>query len=103
MRGEKWSRGVARGERGNQFGWRVHEALQGWTASVDAKASIGLLVEVAVAGAAVRSLLTVNDELSQAGGVHLVSSCGSWRKGAMSTRARSASGPRRATTARRGR
>jgi len=71
MRSGKWSRGVARGDRGNQFGWRAHEALQGWTASVDAKASIGLLVEVAVAGAAVRSLLTVNDELSQAVGVHL--------------------------------
>lgn len=56
------------GDRGNQFAWRTHEALQGWTASVDGKASIVLVVEVAVAGAAVQSLY---GDLDAAGGVHL--------------------------------
>jgi len=56
------------GERGNQFAWRAHEALLGWTASVDAKASIVLVVEVAVAGGAVQ---TLTGDLDVVGGGHL--------------------------------
>jgi hypothetical protein len=43
---------------GIDFGWRAHEAVQGWTASVDIKASIVLVVETAVAGAATQALIT---------------------------------------------
>lgn len=56
---------------GVEFGWRAHEAVQGWTASVDAKASIVLVVETAVAGAATRSLIANNGELHRAIGLHL--------------------------------
>lgn len=45
------------GNRGNQFAWRVHDAQQAWTASVDIKASIVLVVEVAIAAAAGKSLM----------------------------------------------
>jgi Family of unknown function (DUF5706) len=61
---------AAPGERGNQFGWRVHEAQQAWIASVDAKASIVLVVEVAVGGAAVHLLIS-DDQLARLGGAHL--------------------------------
>jgi Family of unknown function (DUF5706) len=58
-------------DRGGEFGWHVHEALQAWTASVDAKASIVLVVEVALAGAAVHLLIGGEDELGRMGGLHL--------------------------------
>lgn len=57
--------------RGGDFGWRVHEAQQAWTASVDIKASIVLVVEVALAGAAGRSLLMSGGVLHDAHGLHL--------------------------------
>lgn len=56
---------------GTEFGWRAHEAIQGWTASVDIKASIVLIVEVAVAGAAAPSLITRDGELHNATGLRL--------------------------------
>jgi len=56
---------------GNQFGWRAHEAIQGWTASVDVKASIVVVVETAVAGAATRAVITRQGELHAAVGLHL--------------------------------
>jgi Family of unknown function (DUF5706) len=59
--------------RGNEFGWRVHEAIQGWTASVDVKASIVLVVETAVAGAATRALIADDGDLHAATGLHLAS------------------------------
>ena len=62
---------LQRDRTGIEFGWRAHEAVQGWTASVDAKASIVLVVETAVAGAAARSLITGNGELHKAIGLHL--------------------------------
>src|SRR4051812_37876648 len=34
----------------SEFGWRVHGALEAWTAKVDAKASIALAVEAAAIG-----------------------------------------------------
>lgn len=57
--------------RGNEFAWRVHDAQQAWTASVDIKASIVLVVEVAVAGAAGKSLLVSGGVLHSAHGLHL--------------------------------
>jgi hypothetical protein len=45
--------------------------VQGWTASVDIKASIVLVVETAVAGAATQALITSKGELHQAIGLHL--------------------------------
>lgn len=56
---------------GNQFGWRAHEAVQGWTASVDVKASVVVVIETAVAGAATRALITQGGELHSAVGLHL--------------------------------
>lgn len=56
---------------GNRFGWQAHEAIQSWTESVDVKASIVLLVEIAVAGAAARALITNGGELHGAVGLHL--------------------------------
>jgi hypothetical protein len=56
---------------GNDFAWRVHEAQQAWTASVDIKASIVLIVEVALAAAAGRSLLVPGGVLHAARGLHL--------------------------------
>jgi hypothetical protein len=56
---------------GRDFGWRVHEAIQGWTASVDVKASIVLVVETAVAGAGATALVTGKGELHSASGLHL--------------------------------
>jgi uncharacterized membrane protein len=56
---------------GNRFAWQAHEAIQGWTESVDVKTSIVLLVEIAVAGAAVSALVTNGGELHGAVGLHL--------------------------------
>jgi hypothetical protein len=56
---------------GNRFGWQTHEAIQGWTESVDVKTSIVLLVEIAVAGAAANALITDGGELHGAVGLHL--------------------------------
>jgi Family of unknown function (DUF5706) len=56
---------------GNEFGWRAHEAIQGWTASVDAKASIALVVQTALAGAALHALIADDGELHDAVGLHL--------------------------------
>jgi hypothetical protein len=57
---------------GNEFGWRAHAAIQGWTASVDAKASIVLVVETALTGAGASALITGGGELHGATGAHLV-------------------------------
>lgn len=59
------------GADGAAFGWRVHEALQGWTATVDLKASVVLAVETAVTGAAAHELITSHGELHGATGLHL--------------------------------
>lgn len=56
---------------GVAFGWRVHEAIQGWTATVDIKASIVIAIETAVAGTAARELITRHGELHGAIGLHL--------------------------------
>lgn len=56
---------------GNELGWRAHEAIQGWTASVDAKASIALVVQTALAGAALHALIADDGELHDAVGLHL--------------------------------
>ena len=58
---------------GIDFGWRAHEAVQGWTASVDVKASIVVVVEIAGAGAATQALITGTGELHHAIGLHLAS------------------------------
>ena len=55
----------------DDFAWRVHDALQGWTASVDVKASIVVVVETAVTGAATHALVTHHGELHSAVGLHL--------------------------------
>jgi hypothetical protein len=59
-------------DAGLDFAWHVHEAVQSWTASVDAKASIVLAVEVAVAGAAVHLLIGEQGGLGDLRGVHLL-------------------------------
>jgi hypothetical protein len=56
---------------GNEFGWRAHQAIQGWTASVDVKSSIVVVIETAVAGAAAKALITEKGELHSAVGLHL--------------------------------
>lgn len=56
---------------GIEFGWEAHRAVQGWTATVDAKASIVVVVETAVAGAATRALIGAKGELHTATGLHL--------------------------------
>jgi ABC-type uncharacterized transport system fused permease/ATPase subunit len=56
---------------GIDFGWRVHDAVQHWTATVDSKASIVVIVETAVAGAATKALITGDGELHTAVGWHL--------------------------------
>ena len=58
-------------EPGNQFGWHAHQAVQSWTASVDAKSSIVLVIEAALAGAASKALITDTGELHSAAGLHL--------------------------------
>ena len=45
------------------FGWQAHQALQAWTSSVDTKASIALVVEVAVAATATHALIAKTGEL----------------------------------------
>lgn len=57
--------------QGLAFGWRVHDAIQGWTATVDIKASIVIAVETAVTGAAGGELITSHGELHGATGLHL--------------------------------
>src|SRR5258705_128133 len=59
------------GVDGVAFGWRVHEAIQGWTATVDIKASIVIAIETAVAGTAARELITKHGALHGAIGLHL--------------------------------
>ncbi len=56
---------------GNEFAWKVHEAIQGWTASVDAKTSIVLVVQTAVAGASTHALISKEGDLHGARGLHL--------------------------------
>lgn len=56
---------------GRQLGWRVHEAVQGWTASVDVKSSIVVVIETAVAGAGAKALITAKGELHSATGLYL--------------------------------
>jgi hypothetical protein len=56
---------------GNQFGWQAHVAVQGWTASVDVKSSIVVVIEAAVAGAASKALVSKTGELHGATGLHL--------------------------------
>lgn len=51
----------------NEFAWRVHEGVNEWTARVDAKASIALAIEAAVA-ALVALLATGDGELAHASG-----------------------------------
>jgi hypothetical protein len=64
--------GSGTGDRtGIDFGWQAHGAIQGWTASVDTKASIVVVVETAVAGAATGALITNGGELHRASGLHL--------------------------------
>ena len=59
---------------GNEFGWRAHQAIQGWTSTVDTKASIALVIETAVAAAALRALITDTGPLHDATGLHLATS-----------------------------
>lgn len=56
---------------GNQFGWEAHVAVQEWTASVDVKSSIVVVVEAAVAGAAGKAVVSKTGELHGATGLHL--------------------------------
>jgi hypothetical protein len=53
------------------FAWHAHEAVQGSIESVDIKASIVLVAEIAVVGAAANALLTDGGELHNATGIHL--------------------------------
>jgi hypothetical protein len=59
---------------GIEFGWRAHQAIQGWTSSVDTKASIALVIETAVAAAALRALITDDGPLHHATGLLLATS-----------------------------
>jgi uncharacterized membrane protein YdcZ (DUF606 family) len=56
---------------GNEFGWEAHIAVQEWTASVDVKSSIVVVVEAAVAGAASKALISENGEMHHATGLQL--------------------------------
>lgn len=58
---------VAGTQPGSDFAWRVHDALSDWTARVDAKASIALAIEAAVASGIVL-LATGDGELAHADG-----------------------------------
>ena len=53
------------------FAWQTHAAIQQWTANVDIKASIVLVVEVAVTGSALRELISPDGQLHTATGLHL--------------------------------
>lgn len=70
-RSSERSAGVDHNTTGIGFGWKVHEAVQSWVANVDFKASVVLLVEIAVTGGAGKSLLTRKGELHSAVGLHL--------------------------------
>lgn len=56
---------------GTEFGWRSHEAIQTWTANVDTKASIAMVVQTALAGAGLHALIAHDGELHDAVGLHL--------------------------------
>ncbi|MEJ7785697.1 MAG: Pycsar system effector family protein [Solirubrobacteraceae bacterium] len=56
---------------GREFGWHAHEAVQGWTANVDIKSSIVVVIETAVAGAGAKALITAKGELHSATGLQL--------------------------------
>lgn len=56
---------------GNDFGWRTHEAVQAWTASVDIKSSIVIVIETAVTGAGLKALVTEKGELHGTEGLQL--------------------------------
>ena len=62
------------GRAGIDLAWRAHDAIQGWTSSVDAKASIVVVAETLLAGAAIRALVTKHGGLHSATGLHLA--CG---------------------------
>jgi Family of unknown function (DUF5706) len=49
----------------------LHEAIQGWTATVDIKASIVIAIETAVAGAAASEIIAKHGQLHDAIGLHL--------------------------------
>lgn len=55
----------------NEFAWRAHGAIQLWTAGVDTKASIVLVVETAVSAAGATALISSGGELHDATGLHL--------------------------------
>ncbi len=56
---------------GVDFGWRAHQAVQEWTRSVDAKASIVLALETAVAAVAARELTKDTSPFASATGFKL--------------------------------
>jgi len=53
------------------FAWQTHSAIQHWTASVDTKASIVLVVQTAVAGSALHELIAPDGQLHNATDLHL--------------------------------
>jgi hypothetical protein len=56
---------------GVDFGWRAHQAIQEWTRSVDAKASIVLTFETVVAAVAARELAKDTGAFANATGFKL--------------------------------
>jgi len=50
----------------DDFAWKVHEALDSWTAKVDTKASIALAIEAAIAG----FVITLSTSHGRLGGLH---------------------------------
>jgi Family of unknown function (DUF5706) len=54
-----------------EFAWKAHAAIQGWTAGVDTKASIVLVIETAIAAAGATALITSGGELSETAGLQL--------------------------------
>jgi L-lactate permease len=57
------------GAQGDDFAWRVHDALDSWTGKVDTKASIVLAIEAAIAGFVI-TLSTGHGRLSALHGYH---------------------------------
>jgi hypothetical protein len=55
----------------NEFAWQAHTAIQNWTAGVDTKASIVLVVETAISTAGATALISQGGELHSATGLHL--------------------------------
>jgi hypothetical protein len=51
---------------GAEFAWKVHDALDSWTAKVDTKASIVLAIEAALAG----FVITLSDKGGRLSGLH---------------------------------